>query len=176
MTTELYGPEFFVGRSETVVRSAAVVVPILVDLFHPQSVLDLGCGMGEWLEAFGLDDVEGVDIAAPEPYLLFDLIHRLDLKRTFDLVLSLETGEHLPESAANTLVNSIVRHSRTVVFSAAVLGQEGKGHINCQPHEYWHEKFDERGYAMLDMIRPQLAERYDVSPWYRDNIFAYVAR
>lgn len=176
MSTELYGPEFFVGRSETVTRSAAVVVPVIVELFQPQSVLDLGCGMGEWLEAFGLDDMQGVDIAAPEPWLHADLRWPLDLERTFDLVLCLETGEHLPESSAWRLVDSIVRHGRTVVFSAAVPGQEGKGHINCQPHEYWHEKFDDRGYAMLDVIRPRLAGRYDVAAWYLANTFAYVAR
>ena len=170
---ELYGPEFFVGRSEMVARSASVVVPIIVDLFHPQSVLDVGCGQGEWLEAFGLDDMQGVDIAAPEPYLQFDLNYRLALGRTFDLVLSLETGEHLPPSADDVYVDSMCRHSRTVVFSAAVPGQAGKGHINCQPHEHWHAKFLVRGYQVLDVIRPRLAGRHDVSDWYRANIFAY---
>jgi SAM-dependent methyltransferase len=173
----VYGADFFVGRSETVTRSAAVVVPVIVDLFHPQSVLDVGCGMGEWLEAFGLDDMQGVDIAAPEGegFIRQDLNWPLTLDRTYDLVLSLETGEHLPEAAAETYVNSLVRHSRTVVFSAAVPGQEGKGHINCQPHEYWHEKFAAHGYDMLDAIRPYIRHP-DVSPWYRDNIYAYVAR
>jgi SAM-dependent methyltransferase len=174
VSTALYGPEFFVGRSETVARSAAVVVPILVDLLAPRSVLDIGCGQGEWLEAFGLADMQGVDIAAPEGYLRHDLNYPLALGRTFALVLSLETGEHLPASAAEVYVDSLVRHSRTVVFSAAVPGQEGKGHINCQPHEYWHQKFKARGYTMVDAIRPQLARRADVSPWYRENLFVYL--
>ena len=175
--TEVYGPEFFVGRSETVTRSAAIVVPVLVDLFHPQSLLDLGCGQGEWIEAFGLEDSLGIDIAAPESehYLRHDLRWPLVFDRTYDLVISLETGEHLPQASADTLVGSITRHGRTVVFSAAVLGQVGKGHINCQPHEYWHEKFDARGYDMLDVVRPYIRHP-DVSPWYRDNVFAYVAR
>ena len=177
MTTELYGPEFFVGRSETVMRSASVMVPVLVDLFHPRSLLDIGCGQGEWLDAFGLVDMTGVDIAAPEGdrYLRRNLVWPLQLERTYDLVLCLETGEHLPEEAADTLVASVTRHGRTVVFSAAVPGQVGKGHINCQPHDYWHEKFDARGYETLDCIRPYIRHP-DVSPWYRDNVYAYVAR
>jgi hypothetical protein len=134
----------------------------------------VGCGQGEWLEAFGLDDVQGVDIAAPEPYLCHDLNYALHLGRTFDLVLSLETGEHLPPSAADVYVDSLVRHSRTVVFSAAVPGQAGKGHIHLQPHEYWHEKFAARSYDMFDIVRPQIAHRYDVSAWYRENVFVYI--
>ena len=27
------------------------VVPIVMDLFHPSSVLDVGCGIGTWLHA-----------------------------------------------------------------------------------------------------------------------------
>lgn len=173
----VYDETFFAGRSETVTRSAAVVVPVLKDMLSPLSVLDVGCGKGEWLEAFGLDDVYGVDIAAPEGerFLQHDLARPLELNRTFDLVLSLETGEHLPARAAEVYAQTITRHSRTVVFGAAVPGQEGKGHINCQPHEYWHSMFDSYGFAMFDTIRP-LIQHPSVSPWYRDNIFLYVRR
>lgn len=176
--SELYQADFFAGRSATVTRSAAAVVPVLRDLLAPRSVLDVGCGQGEWLEAFGLDDSLGVDIAAPEGrgYVRHDLTEPLHLWRTFDLVLSLETAEHLPPESADVYVNSLVRHGGTVVFSAAVPGQEGKGHVNCQPHEYWHLCFDVRGYAALDAIRPLIAHDSRVSPWYRDNTFLYVRR
>jgi hypothetical protein len=117
----------------------------------------------------------GVDIAAPEgeSFLRHDLTVPLDLGRTFDLVISLETGEHLPGEAADMLVASIVRHAGTIMFSAAVPGQEGKGHINCQPHEYWHEKFAALGFQVCDLIRPLIAGDWRVSPWYRDNTFLY---
>ncbi len=172
----LYDTEFFAGRSGTVMASAAVVVPVVKQLVDPRSVLDIGCGQGEWLDAFGLEDSYGVDIAAPEGerFLRSDLQFPLDLHRTFDLVVCLEVGEHLPESAADTLVGTLVRHSSTVLFSAAVLGQAGIGHINCQPHEYWHAKFDARGYSVNDSIRPKLAGRFDVSAWYRNNVFLYL--
>ena len=97
--TELYAPEFFVGRSETVTRSAMVVVPIVRDLLAPQSVLDLGCGQGEWLDAFGLEDARGIDIAAPFQHMRRDLTDPLYLGRTFDLVVCLEVAEHLPVEA-----------------------------------------------------------------------------
>jgi SAM-dependent methyltransferase len=187
---EAYGPEFFEGRSETVERSAAVVVPILCELLEPTSVLDLGCGQGEWLAALaaaGIEEAIGVDItrefpsALPFGYVRHDLTQPFDLgglpfpiKHSFDLALCLEVGEHLPEESAGTLVDTITRHADTVVFSAAVPGQEGTGHINCQPHEYWHAKFAARGYEMRDEIRPLIQDER-VSPWYRDNIYLYRA-
>src|SRR4051812_47717295 len=45
-------------------RSAEAFVPLLIDLLHPKSVVDFGCGAGSWLAAFedrGIHDVLGVD-------------------------------------------------------------------------------------------------------------------
>ena len=175
MSTALYGPEFFVGRSHTVTLSAFVVAPIVRDLLEPESVLDIGCGQGEWLEAFALPDMLGVDIAAPEgdQFIRHDLTEPLDLGRRFGLVVCLETGEHLPESAAGTLVETLVRHGDDILFSAAVPGQEGIGHIHLQPHEYWLAKFAEHGFEVWDAIRPRIARDSRVSPWYRNNTFIF---
>ena len=178
--TEAYGPDFFEGRSDTVILSASVVVPHVMAMLSPRSVLDVGCGQGEWMDAFYESGAEvfGVDISAPEgeQYLRHDLNWRLTLDRRFDLVVSLEVGEHLPAAAAQTYIASLTRHSHTVLFSAAVPGQEGKGHINCQPHGYWHELFAAHEYEALDAIRPLIAGDWRVSPWYRDNAFIYVRR
>lgn len=176
--TETYGTEFFAGRSHTVTASAAIVVPAVCELLSPRSMLDVGCGKGEWLQEFrscGVEDVVGVDIAAPDEMWYFrrDLTEPLEFKRTFDLVVCLEVGEHLPPEAAETLVESCVHHSNTVLFSAAVPGQEGKGHINCQPHEYWHAYFSLYEFDVLDVVRPRI-QHPQVSAWYRDNIFLYV--
>lgn len=177
--TGLYGPEFFEGRSPTVIQSAAIVVPIVCELFAPSSVLDVGCGQGEWMRAFAEHraSVFGVDIAPPEGAMFrqLDLTVSFYLGNRFDLVVCLEVAEHLPASAADTLIDTLVRHGDLVLFSGAVVGQEGIGHINCQPHEYWHDKFAAHGYMMSDPVRPLIAADERVSPWYRDNIFVYEA-
>ena len=44
--------------------SANIVVPILLELCNPQSVVDFGCGNGTWLLSFdqnGIKDLYGVD-------------------------------------------------------------------------------------------------------------------
>jgi SAM-dependent methyltransferase len=175
--TDIYTPAFFAEHHETVTMSARIVAPLVKDLLEPESVLDIGCGQGEWIEAFGLEDVVGVDIAAPERegFLRHDLTTPLHLGRVFDLVVCLEVAEHLDESAADTLVDTITRHAwDAVLFSGAVPGQEGLHHVNCQPHEYWHEKFAWKGWGETDPIRPLIAHNPYVSPWYRNNTFVYV--
>lgn len=175
--TDIYTPAFFAEHHQTTELSAMVVAPFVRQHLSPKSVLDIGCGYGEWLKAMQVDDWFGVDIAALEQpgFLRHDLTTPLDLGRTFDLVISLETAEHLPESAADTYVENIVVHAwRAVLFSAAVPGQEGLNHVNCQPHEYWHEKFEAHGFETTDPIRPLIAGNHYVSPWYRNNLFVYL--
>ena len=45
-------------------RAAEVVVPLLLDMFKIESVLDVGCGTGTWLKVFqdqGVKDYLGID-------------------------------------------------------------------------------------------------------------------
>ena len=37
---------------ENVMRSSDIVVPILIERWHPRSVLDLGCNTGAWKNSF----------------------------------------------------------------------------------------------------------------------------
>lgn len=61
---EHYDDGFYKSQSDGSYRSAGVVVPILVDLLAPKSVLDIGCGVGPWLKVFeeqGVPVVHGID-------------------------------------------------------------------------------------------------------------------
>ena len=64
MTTPNYTPEFFDTIRDGSRRSAEVVVPIVLELLKPKSVIDVGCGDGTWLSVFremGVNDVYGLD-------------------------------------------------------------------------------------------------------------------
>lgn len=119
-------------------------------------VLDVGCGPGIYvtemrkvgLQAFGVDN----DSRMPKG----EWFRSADLTKpyafppigNFDVILSLEVGEHLPEESANDYVWILTTKVRadTIYFSAARSGQGGEGHINCRPKAYWVEKFHAMGF------------------------------
>ena len=159
------------------------MVPLLMKLYHPKSVLDVGCGTGTWLKAFeeaGVADYLGIDGAyvkagqleiPKEKFNAVDLRNSWDLKRKFDLVISLEVAEHLPDSSATVFVESLTRHSDTIIFSAAIPGQGGQHHINEQWPAYWEKKFAVHGFYFHDVLRPLVWDNAKIDWWYRQNIF-----
>ena len=79
----------------------------------------------------------------------------------------------MPAERARDFVDSLVRHGDMMLFSAAVPHQGGKHHVNEQPPEYWRELFAKHGYVVFDWLRPQVAKRREVRPWYRFNSYIY---
>jgi SAM-dependent methyltransferase len=164
-------------------RAPREVIPILLEYFRPKSVLDIGCGTGTWLKVFeelDISDYMGIDGSAvsleqlhipKEKFKIADLSKPIDLGRRFDLVVCLEVAEHLSDLFADTLVNTLVKHADTILFSAAIPGQGGQDHVNEQWPSYWKEKFASHGYYFHDVIRPRIWTNKNVDSWYKQNIF-----
>lgn len=119
----------------------------------PASFLDVGSGTGAMVntaEKLGVD-VNGID-QLPRPahpkLIQHDLRQPIDLGRKFELVTSIETAEHLELQYADIMIDTIVRHAeKRIIFTAAMPGQMGDGHVNCQPAEFWRIKFHQRGWT-----------------------------
>jgi SAM-dependent methyltransferase len=185
VSTIPYDATFYDGQSNGSYRSACRIVPILMELFGPASVLDVGCGVGPFLRAFvdsGVADVRGVDgDYVPRDRLLIDasrfhaqdLGQPLDLGRRFDLVMSLEVAEHLPGEKAGLFVDNLCRHGSTIIFSAAIPAQGGTGHVNERWPSYWISLFAARGYRAFDIVRPKIWADESVEYWYRQNILVF---
>jgi trans-aconitate methyltransferase len=59
-----YSPQYYRRLKAGAVDSAKAIVPTVVELVRPMSVVDLGCGTGAWLAEFkhcGVSDIVGVD-------------------------------------------------------------------------------------------------------------------
>lgn len=166
------------------------VVPILIEMFNPRSILDVGCGIGTWLHSFarrGITDLIGVDGDYVDRTMLaqyldikkfqpIDLTNPFDLKRKFDLVISLEVAEHLPESSADGFVRTLIRHSDLIAFSAAIPGQGGQNHLNEQWKQYWIEKFALYNFMPFDLIRPKIWNIKEIDWWYKQNMIIFSNR
>jgi len=181
-----YTEEFYHALRERTRRSARVVVPLILELVEPRSVVDVGCGIGIWLSVFkehGVTDVLGIDgnhisrdiseIEA-EQFLACDLTERLEINRQFDLVVSLEVAEHLPSESAELFVDSLTRLGPVILFSAAVPFQGGTHHVNEQWPDYWVRLFGARGYLVIDPIRRRIWRNTDVDFWYCQNSLIFV--
>jgi SAM-dependent methyltransferase len=184
VTNGLYSDSFFSSIREGSERSAAQIVPIVTAMIRPASVIDVGCGTGAFLNCFkthGVRDVLGVDGEWAKPLLDTSEFRRADLSkplgvdRCFDLVVSLEVAEHLPDSTARTFVQSLAGLGPLVLFSAAIPHQGGTGHLNEQWPDYWASLFNEHGFGLVDCFRAQLWNNRDVEWWYAQNMFLYAA-
>lgn len=166
-----------------------IIVPLLVDYFKPTSVIDIGCGIGNFLAEFkkmGVSKVLGVDDdtasnslrlhnLSSNEFLLQDLNQPFTVNGKFDIALCLEVAEHLNEQSADALVGSLVRSSDIVIFSAAIPFQGGQYHINEQWQDYWQQKFQQFNYLPIDLIRPLIWDNTNVKYWYKQNIIVYIS-
>lgn len=183
-----YSKEFYSRYQDESRRSAEGVIPIVLQLIRPGSVIDVGCGVGTWLavcKEHGVSDIVGVDgdyvdrrmLQIPaDQFLSFDLSKPLRLDRHFDLVISMEVAEHLPPESAETFVESLVGLGPVVLFSAAIPFQGGTHHVNEQWPEYWAEHFRRRGYEAVDCIRDKIWHNDSVAVSYAQNALLFVKR
>lgn len=192
----IYDHDFFTDRRRAEVHNDARLMVPEVRLaigYTPRSVIDFGAGEGAFLQywrALGATLLVAVEPNGPEtwrvqgidggPVLGLGTQHvRANLSkpvryangRRFDLVQCLEVAEHLPQESAGVLVDSLCAAGDRILFSAAVPGQGGDGHINEQPLEYWMRLFKSRGYLCQDIVRERLSD--EVSWWYRQNVVLF---
>lgn len=182
-----YGDDFYSDRDSLTRTSAEVVVRMLLDLFRPESVVDLGCGVGTWLSTFermGCREIVGFDGAyvnkelleiPPECFRPTDLSSPIRIERKFDLAMSLEVAEHLDSQYAQQFVGSLTQFAPVVLFSAAIPFQGGLHHVNEQWPDYWSDIFKAQGFVCIDALRSRLWNCRNVLYWYRQNILLFVS-
>ncbi len=164
-------------------KAPRLIVPHLINLFNPKSVIDVGCGIGTFLYVFqenGIENVLGVDggwvdsskLHISERFFLErDLEKKLNLNKRFDLALSLEVAEHLKQNVADVFVESLVSLSNIIIFAAAIPKQGGQNHINEQYPKYWQEKFLKHNFHFYDIFRECYWQNKNVPWWYKQNMF-----
>lgn len=187
MTTGMFNQQDYAKIQHRSRLSADVIMPLVLQQTAARSVVDVGCGVGTWLAAcaaLGISDYLGIDghhaaevLQIPrEHFRAADLRTPLTLGRWFDLAVSVEVAEHLPPEAGPAFVQQLTRAAPIVVFSAAIPGQGGTGHLHECWQSYWAGLFAQHDYFPVDTLRPLIWDRDDVEVWYRQNILLYIHR
>ena len=183
-----YDKQFYDEIRETSRHAARTIIPMILELVgRVSSVIDIGCGNGIWLSVWrehgavrttGLDgghvDRATLEIAT-EDFITADLAEPLPVKTRHDLAMTLEVVEHLPRDRAESIVDELVALAPVVLFSAAVPGQMGEGHLNEDWQHIWAERFEKRGYRTLDPVRSRIWFDGSISWWYQQNILVFAS-
>lgn len=185
MTASLYPADFYQDRRAHTAHAASRILAALPVGLPRRSVADIGCGTGTWLAAAlagGAEAAFGIEGAWVTPAMLDDgriTFTPQDLEQSFtlpgvDLALSLEVAEHLSPARAESFVADLVATAPSVLFSAAIPGQGGVGHLNEQWQSWWAERFGTHGYLAYDVIRPAIWTDDAIPAWYRQNVVLYL--
>ena len=169
-------------------QSAKIILPIIFEYYKPNSIIDIGCGVGTWLRAsleLGIEDIMGIDcntipeeeLLIPRKYIQIDNLetHKNINNKKYDMVISLEVAEHLEQSASEHFVDTLVSYGNIILFSAAIPHQVGINHINCHPPKFWFDLFKKHNYICFD-FRDKLMNIHDdyLAPQYPQNTLLYV--
>lgn len=188
-TTE-YDQDFYADIEAGCLASAEVIVPRVLSAVRVESVLDVGCGTGAWAATFarhGVAVTHGIDggwvppdklLIRREDFFTTDVgvenfLAGLDIRPRYDLAVCLEVAEHLPEERAADLIAGLVTSAPVVLFSAAVPGQGGVGHVNEQWLDHWADLFAGHDYRLFDVIRGVVWDDERVEAWYAQNTVVF---
>lgn len=184
--SRLYDKNFYEDRhARTEYAAQSILGLVLSRAPDIKSSVDVGCGVGTWLnvsQRLGVDRIQGYDgpwvdrdalVIPQECFAQQDFNEDLPTSDRFDLVISLEVAEHLPASKADHFVRQLTRLGDRVLFSAAIPGQGGVGHVNEQWPQYWVSKFADHGFVPLDVIRHRFWTDAKIPVHYRQNAFLF---
>ncbi len=185
MSTTLYPADFYARRRQHTSHAAARILDALPAGLNRNRIADIGCGTGTFLAsalkagssyAFGMEGDWVRKDMLDNPDIVFapaDLEQRFSAPAV-DLVLSLEVAEHLSPGRAASFVADLTTMAPAILFSAAIPGQGGVGHVNEQWQSFWAQLFAAEGYAAHDIIRPKLWTDEAIPAWYRQNVVLYL--
>ena len=187
-TIQPYSDSFYQSIKPVSRDAAKEIIPFLDKwLNHPKSIVDVGCGTGTWLSVFqerGITDFLGIDGTWITGDLLeiptsnfqpVDLEKIAPFDRRFDLVISLTLAERIPHDCVENYIDALTQLGSVCLFSAAIPCQSGINHINEQWPQYWVQRFQERGYQVIDCIRPKIWNNPKVAWWYAQNTFLFAS-
>lgn len=162
----------------------------ILSYMEVESLADFGCGPGWYVsllrrngyDAYGYDGNPNIEELSS---LLFtdgyychrvDLTEELEAEVPFDVVLCLEVGEHIPKEYEDIFIMNIIRNSgKYIIFSWAIEGQHGDGHVNCHSNDYIISKISMHGFYLNRPLSNYLRNS-SVLWWFKNTIMVFERR
>lgn len=145
-----------------------------------KTAIDLGCGNGYYTKRLidsGIFCV-GYDGNPHTQQMTNGLCSTLDLSKPielnqYDLVLSLEVGEHIPKEFEQIFIDNVCNCAENyIVMSWAIPGQSGTGHVNCRENSWVVEQMKSRNFSKTDdsnMLRKAVTN----CDWFKNTILTF---
>lgn len=178
----VYDDKFYAQINDSAMISADIILPLVKKIIPFKTVIDVGCGQGAWGVSLNQNEYTGIDgdyvstdnlLIEKSQFIAKDLGEKFNLRKKFDLLISLEVAEHILPQNAGVFIDNLCRHSDTILFSAAIPGQGGNNHLNEQWQGWWAEAFILKGYTPYDIVRPAIWYDKRIPYYYRQNIIVY---
>jgi hypothetical protein len=169
-----YKKTFFKNRQRLKWR-APIVCGAIVNILKPEKLIDVGCATGDLIaeflamkiDAYGIEGScncrEYLECPGERVFTLDLRVPIVSILNRYDLATCFEVAEHIESDYSDIFVDNLTMLSERIILSAAQPGQGGRCHWNCQPAEYWNEKFLQRGYYYNNIIVKAL--RAEWSAW-----------
>jgi len=146
-----------------------------------KTAIDIGCGNGSYIKNFidaGIDCIgyDGspltLEITSGLPCYIQDFSDPVDAGK-FDLVVSLEVGEHIPKQFEQIFIDNVCRAAkRHIVLSWATEGQGGRGHVNCRNNDYVIKEMESRGYV-FDKEKSDILKGASTLDWFKNTVMVF---
>lgn len=148
---------------------------------NPETVLDIGCGPGTYVYSMrniGVD-ANGIDIderVHGKEHLKYQSLFDLTDEKA-DVTICFEVAEHIDSSMEDEVVKKVTSTvNKTLIWTAAAIGQGGIGHVNCKNKEDWSNKIIKQGFKrnfekeqqLIDYIR----QDYHMG-WFTQNVMYF---
>lgn len=170
---EMYKGSFFAPRHKLSWRIPHVCNAVC-KVLNPSSLVDVGCGIGDYVHGFIMNGVDAFGIEGSKnciPYLAVpkDKIFIKDIRELiretigiglYDMILCLEVLEHIEHEFAETIIYNFSNMSNKILTSAAPPGQKGHYHVNCRPKKYWERRFLKYGYQRDKKIEDKIKSEW----------------
>jgi glycosyltransferase involved in cell wall biosynthesis len=148
---------------------------------NPSSLLDIGCGPGHFVDSFRDCDIDakGIDVddrVHGKEHLTYQSLFDIT-NESADVVVCMEVAEHIEQELEDQVVAKVVSTvGKTLIWTAAAIGQGGIGHINCKNKNAWAEKLTSAGLVRNTTKEQQLIADMKKGihmGWFTNNLLYY---